>query len=44
MYLLFDGEDRRRKGKKTGRKSLFKRNLREQPQVSGTDEIPEEFR
>ena len=44
VYLLFDGEDRRRKGLKTGRRSLFRRNLREQMQVSGEEEVPEEFR
>lgn len=32
VYLLADGEDRRKKGRRTGRKSLFRRNLREQPQ------------
>lgn len=42
VYLLADGEDRRKKGRRTGRKSLFRRNLREQPQVSG-DPVPEEF-
>ena len=42
VYLLADGEDRRKKGRRTGRKSLFRRNLRQQPQVSG-DPVPEEF-
>lgn len=44
VYLLFDGEDRRRKGYKTGRRSLFKRNLREQQQTSPETPLPEEFR
>lgn len=44
VYLLFDGEDRRRKGKNTGKRSLFRRNLREQMQDSSGMEIPPEFR
>lgn len=43
VYLLLDGEDRRKKGHKTGRRSLFRRNQREQPQVSAPTEIPHEF-
>ncbi|MBC8584000.1 efflux RND transporter permease subunit [Youxingia wuxianensis] len=44
MYLIFDGEDRRKKGYKSGRKSLFRRNQKEQPQTSDMPVIPEEFR
>lgn len=42
VYLLADGEDRRKKGRRTGRKSLFRRNLREQPRSPAT-RSPEEF-
>ena len=44
VYLLFDGEDRRRKGGQAGRRSLFRRNRREQPQTSEGMAIPPEFR
>ena len=44
VYLMADGEDRRKKGYKSGKKSLFRRNRREEPQKSSTTEIPEEFR
>ncbi len=44
VYLLFDGEDRRKKGKQTGKRALFRRNRREQPQDSSGMEIPAEFR
>ncbi len=44
VYLLFDGEDRRRKGGQMGRRSLFRRNRREQPQTSEGMAIPPEFR
>lgn len=44
VYLLFDGEDRRRKGGQAGKRSLFRRNRREQPQTSEGMAIPPEFR
>ena len=43
VYLLFDGEDRRKKGHKTGKRSLLRRNRREQPQVSDAAPVPPEF-
>ena len=44
VYLMADGEDRRKKGGRFGRKSLLRRSRREDPQVSQEPVVPEEFR
>ena len=42
VYLIFDGGDRRKKGRRVGR-GFFRRNRRETPQTSDGPAIPEEF-
>lgn len=43
VYMLFDGEDRRKKGRETGRRSLFRRSQKEQPQTDSQPPVPQEF-
>ena len=44
VYLLADGEDRRRKGGRFGMRGLLRRSRREDPQKSQEPPVPEEFR